>query len=134
MAQSWTATLRERLDTDIAHSFRRSPITVVATVVTAAFLFAALFAPWISPQDPFDPASLDLLDAFTPPVWADGGTWRFWLGTDDQGRDIFSAILFGSRISLLSGLPPSCFPWWSALFSVSWPAISVGLSTASSCA
>ena len=109
MAQSWTATLRERLDTDIAYSFRRSPITVVATVVTAAFLFAALFAPWISPQDPFDPASLDLLDAFTPPVWADGGTWRFWLGTDDQGRDIFSAILFGLRISLFVGFASVLF-------------------------
>jgi len=109
MAQSWTSTLRDRLDSDVAYSFRRSPVTIVAGTVTAIFFLAALFAPWIAPQDPFDPASLELLDAFTAPVWADGGSWQFWLGTDDQGRDIFSAILFGLRISLLVGFASVAF-------------------------
>jgi len=81
----------------------------MAAVVTAAFLFVALFAPWLAPQDPFNPASLNLLDAFTAPVWADGGSWQFWLGTDDQGRDIFSAILFGLRISLFVGFASVLF-------------------------
>ena len=69
----------------------------------------ALFAPLVAPQNPFDPASLNLLDAFTAPVWSEGGTWRFWLGTDDQGRDIFSAILYGLRVSLLVGFASVLF-------------------------
>ncbi len=81
----------------------------MAAVVTAAFLFAALFAPWLAPQDPFNSASLNLLDAFTAPVWADGGSQKFWLGTDEQGRDIFSAILFGLRISLFAGFASVLF-------------------------
>ncbi len=102
-------TVRRLLDNDLAYSFRRSPVTVVAGVVTAIFLMAALFAPWIAPQDPFDPANLDLLDAFAAPVWSDGGSWRFWLGSDDQGRDIFSTILYGLRISLLVGFAAVAF-------------------------
>lgn len=98
-----TAALRRLLDHDLVWSFTRSPATVVAALVTLLFLLAALFAPWIAPHDPFDPASLDLLDAFTPPAWSEGGDPRFLLGTDDQGRDILSAILWGARISLLVG-------------------------------
>lgn len=109
MARGWGAALRQRLDTDVANSFRRSPVTMIAGVVTASLFLMALFAPLISPQDPFDPASLNLLDAFTAPVWDEGGTWRFWLGTDDQGRDIFSAILYGLRVSLLVGFASVLF-------------------------
>ncbi len=109
MAYGWASTLRQRLDTDVVYSFRRSPVTVVAGVLTSLFFLAALFAPWIAPQDPFDPASLNLLDAFTAPVWREGGSWQFWLGTDDQGRDIFSAILFGLRLSLLVGFASVLF-------------------------
>jgi peptide/nickel transport system permease protein len=65
---------------------------------------AALFAPLISPQDPFDLAGFDLLDAELPPIWQEGSDPRFVLGTDAQGRDLFSAILYGTRISLLVGL------------------------------
>jgi peptide/nickel transport system permease protein len=60
-------------------------------------------APWIAPHDPFDPASLSLLDASNPPAWLAGGSWSFPLGTDNQGRDILSAILYGSRLSLTVG-------------------------------
>ena len=90
-------------DHDLWHGFTSSRITVCAACVTAAIMLAALFAPWITPQNPFDPAQLDLLDAFTPPVWTEGGDWRFVLGTDDQGRDLYSAMLYGARISLLVG-------------------------------
>ncbi|WP_281018431.1 MULTISPECIES: ABC transporter permease [unclassified Minwuia] len=88
------------LDSDIWYSFRTSPVTVVATVLAIVMIVAAVIAPLITPQDPFDPASLDLLDAFTAPVWTEDGQWRFPLGTDDQGRDLYSAILYGSRISI----------------------------------
>ena len=90
-------------DHDLWLDFTASKITVAAAVVTFAIVLAALFAPWITPQNPFDPAELELLDAFTPPVWAEGGSWRFVLGTDDQGRDLYSAMLYGTRISLLVG-------------------------------
>ncbi|MDF1721889.1 MAG: ABC transporter permease [Minwuia sp.] len=87
-------------DGDIWHSFRTSPVTVVATVLAVLMIVAAIIAPLITPQDPFDPAMLDLMDAFTAPVWSQDGVWRFPLGTDDQGRDLYSAILYGSRISI----------------------------------
>ena len=98
-----TAAIRRFFDHDLWWSFGRSPLTVAAALVTLAFLLAALFAPWVAPHDPFDPASLDLLDAFTPPVWTERGDPRFLLGTDDQGRCVLSTIVWGSRISLLVG-------------------------------
>ncbi|MBW1699320.1 MAG: ABC transporter permease [Deltaproteobacteria bacterium] len=96
-------TLRRFFDGDVWYSFKRSKITVIATIITIIMMLAALFAPQISPQNPFDPASLDLMDASTPPFWYEEGTTKFLLGTDDQGRDILSAILYGSRISLFVG-------------------------------
>lgn len=98
-----TAALRRFFDHDLWWSFTRSPLTVAAALVTLLFLVAAVAAPWITPHDPFDPARVDLLDAFTPPVWTERGDPRFLLGTDDQGRDILSTIVWGSRISLLVG-------------------------------
>jgi peptide/nickel transport system permease protein len=83
---------------------RDHPLAAVAAVVLAAIALAALAAPLIAPQDPFDLASFDLLDAELPPVWLKGGDPRFLLGTDSQGRDLFSAILYGSRISLTVGV------------------------------
>ena len=96
-------------DSDIYYSFRASKVTMTAAAVTAVMFFGALFAPLLSPQNPFDPAALDLLDAFTPPVWVEGGGWTYILGTDDQGRDLFSAILYGSRISLGVGFAAVLF-------------------------
>lgn len=92
------------LDSDIAYSFFRSRITVIAAAVTLIIVFSALFAPWIAPHDPFDLKSLNLLDSHTPPAWSEGGDRRFILGTDDQGRDILSTILYGSRSSLTVGI------------------------------
>ncbi|WP_416898034.1 MAG: ABC transporter permease [Minwuia sp.] len=101
------ARLRDNLsrffDGDIWHSFRSSPVAVVACFVAVIMILAALIAPLITPQDPFDPASLDLLNAFTPPIWNPDGYMPFILGADDQGRDMYSAILYGSRVSILVG-------------------------------
>ena len=97
------------LDSDLAYSFRRSPMVIAAAVTTAIYLLAAALAPIIAPHDPFDPGKLDLMDGFTPPVWEADGSWRFILGTDDQGRDILSTIIFGSRISLIVGLAAVAF-------------------------
>ncbi len=96
-------TFHRFFDSDIWFSFKRSKVTIVAACITAIFILCALTAPLIAPHNPFDPASLDLMDAFTPPAWHEDGTTKFLLGTDDQGRDIFSTILYGSRISLLVG-------------------------------
>ena len=73
---------------------------MLAGAVTLLFIGSALFAPWVAPHDPYDMASVNLLDAFQPPVWVDGGDSRFLLGTDDLGRDVLSTIIYGLRISL----------------------------------
>ena len=92
------------LDSDVAHSFRNSPITIAAAILLAVCLIGAGFAPWLAPHNPFDLKTLNLLDALTPPAWIEGGKSTFFLGTDDQGRDLLSAIMFGSRVSLLVGI------------------------------
>jgi peptide/nickel transport system permease protein len=104
-----TNAVRAFFDGDVWHSFRRSKLTMTAAVVTAIIVLSAVFAPWIAPHNPFDLASLSLLDSQTPPVWLDGGDPRFLLGTDDQGRDILSTILYGSRVSLLVGFASVVF-------------------------
>jgi peptide/nickel transport system permease protein len=95
--------LARALESDMWWSFRRSKITMLAGLVTAVFLLGALLAPWIAPHDPFNPATINLLESLTPPSWEEGGDARFLLGTDDQGRDILSTIMFGARISLAVG-------------------------------
>ena len=92
------------LDSDLWHSFRTSPMAVGAAAVAALCAFVAVFAPWVAPSNPFDLASLELMDARLPPVWAEGGQAKYLLGTDDQGRDLLSAIMYGARISLFVGL------------------------------
>jgi len=91
------------VDSDLFYSFRNSRVTVIAAAVTLAMILGAAFAPWIAPHDPFDVATLSLLDSELPPAWAEDGDPRFLLGTDNQGRDVLSAILYGSRISLAVG-------------------------------
>ncbi len=90
-------------DSDLVHSFLRSRVTVVAAVVTAICFVGALLAPLIAPHDPFDLSSITIMDSLVPPAWEAGGDPRFLLGTDDQGRDLFSAIMYGARISLAVG-------------------------------
>jgi len=97
-------------DSDIAFSFRSSPVTVVAAIVVVLLVVSSALAPLIAPHDPFNPATLNLMDGFTPPMEANAFTGNsYWLGTDDQGRDVFSAILYGSRISLFVGISAVLF-------------------------
>jgi peptide/nickel transport system permease protein len=92
------------LDSDVGYSLRNSPVAMTAAVVAFICLFCAVFAGWVAPQDPFDLATLELADARQPPSWLEGGSPKYWLGTDDQGRDILSAVIHGARISLIVGL------------------------------
>src|SRR5262245_56588418 len=85
------------LDSDLLHSFLRSKLVVLAALLTVAMVSAAFLAPLIAPHDPYDLKSLSLLDANTPPAWENGGDRSFPLGTDDQGRDILSTVLYGTR-------------------------------------
>ncbi len=94
---------------DLAYSFRRSPVTVVAALLTLVCVGCALLAPWIAPYNPFDAASLDLNAAFAPPSWSGQGNAGHLLGTDDQGRDVLSTILYGARISLGVGVAAVLF-------------------------
>jgi len=99
--RSW---LKRALDSDLFYSFRRSKLTMVATAVTLLFFLLAILAPLIAPQNPFDPAQLQLMNSRIPPLWSADGQSPFLLGTDEQGRDVLSAILYGLRISLMVGL------------------------------
>jgi len=94
---------RRFLDSDIWYSFTRSRVTIVAAAVAAVIILGAVLAPWVAPYNPFDLASLELLDAHIPPSWMEDGEARFLIGTDDQGRDLLSAILYGSRVSIWVG-------------------------------
>ncbi len=96
-------------DSDVWHSFTRSPVTVLAAVITVVFMAAAAFAPWVAPHNPFDLATVDLLDSLIPPIWSAEGDPRYLLGTDDQGRDVLSTIMYGSRISLGVGFASVIF-------------------------
>ena len=101
--------VRRFRDSDVYYSFKRSPVTIVAAIVTAIFMISAVFAPWLAPHQPFDLATVELLDGFLPPVWQADGDPRFLLGTDDQGRDILSTIMYGARISLGVGFAAVAF-------------------------
>ena len=108
--RGFTGWVRETLANEVVRSFLRSPIAIVSFAIVALLMLAALFAPLIAPYDPFNPATLDLMDGFTRPMVANDVTGRvFWLGTDDQGRDVFSAILYGLRISLFVGITAVLF-------------------------
>jgi peptide/nickel transport system permease protein len=112
--------LRRAWESDFVWSFRHSPVAVVSFAVVLLMMLGALFAPLIAPHDPFNPATLNLMNGFTPPGQANQFTGEFFvLGTDDQGRDVFSTILYGMRISLFVGL--------SAVFLAMLIGVTVGL-------
>ena len=99
-----TSFLHRWFDSDVGHSFRSSPTAIVAAVMAFICVFCAVFAPWVAPHNPFDLATLELSNARLPPAWSPDGSRNFLLGTDDQGRDILSALMYGARISLAVGL------------------------------
>ncbi len=92
------------LDSDVGYSFRSSPVAVGAALVALVCLLGAVLAPWIAPHNPLDLSTLELSDARLPPAWLAEGRAKYFLGTDDQGRDILSALMYGARISLGVGL------------------------------
>jgi peptide/nickel transport system permease protein len=96
--------IKRWFDTDIGHSLRSSPTAIMAALIAIVCVFSALFAPWVSPHNPFDLATLELANARLPPAWYAEGSSTFLLGTDNQGRDILSALIYGARISLAIGL------------------------------
>jgi len=97
-------TLARWYDSDVAHSFRSTPTAMAAALIALVCVFCSLFAGWVAPHNPFDLASLNLGDARLPPAWSADGSATYLLGTDDQGRDILSALIYGARISLVVGL------------------------------
>ncbi|USH02512.1 ABC transporter permease [Grimontia kaedaensis] len=92
------------LDSDFFYFFKRDKVAMFSFAVFLSFVLAAIFAPLLSPNDPYDLASIDIMDSELPPTWMEWGDERFLLGTDNQGRDILSTILYGLRISLMIGL------------------------------
>jgi len=96
--------LRRAIDSDVFYSFRRSRLTMAAAAVTMLFFLIAILAPVLSVQNPFDPGQLQLINSRIPPLWVADGQSPFLLGTDEQGRDVCSAILYGLRISLAVGV------------------------------
>jgi len=94
---------RWSIENELVYLFLRSPVALVAALVALLCVGGALLSPWIAATDPYDIASLDIMDSLIPPNWSDSGDARFIIGTDDQGRDLLSAILYGTRLSLLVG-------------------------------
>jgi peptide/nickel transport system permease protein len=90
-------------DGDVWHSFRSSPMAIGAAAIALTCVLLALFANLIAPHNPFDLATLELSDSMLPPAWMHGGQIKYLLGTDEQGRDVLSALMYGARISLLIG-------------------------------
>ena len=100
---SGTSWLARAADSDIWWSFKSSTLTVIAAAVTVLIIAIAFLSPLIAPHTPFDPSTLSLSDGLKPPAWMQDGDWAFPLGTDDQGRDVLSAIMYGTRLSLVVG-------------------------------
>ena len=104
MAEPTTQSRWQRfLDNDVTWSFLPTPSAIVAACVTVIAVSAALAAPWIAPYDPFDPSQISLWDGKLPPAWVEGGSSAYLLGTDNQGRDMLSTILYGGRLSIVVG-------------------------------
>jgi peptide/nickel transport system permease protein len=90
-------------DSDLWYSFTRSWLTMLAAAITLLLILSAIFAPLIAPNDPLNLQTLNLMDGSKPPFWSPDGEWKFPLGTDQQGRCVYSSILYGMRISLIVG-------------------------------
>jgi len=91
-------------NSNIGYSFRRNPVAMVSLAVFMVIAVMSFCAPLIAPFDPYDPGQIDIMNSEYPPVWVQGSDAQFMLGTDDQGRDLWSTILYGTRLSLLIGI------------------------------
>ena len=101
MIKAWRRFSREN---ELLYLFLNNRVAQIAAIVAILSLGSAALASFIAPTNPYDLASIDIMDSLMPPVWSEGSDNRFLIGTDDQGRDLFSAILYGTRLSLLVGL------------------------------
>ena len=109
-AKAAPSRLRRALDSDLFYAFRRSPVAMISSAVAVGLILMAVFAPFFAVTNPFDPASLNLMNGFTPPMEPNAFTGEtFFMGTDDQGRDVYSTILYGMRISLFVGFSAVLF-------------------------
>ena len=97
-------TIARWFDSDVGYSFRTSPMAIVAATIAFICVFCSVFATWVAPHNPFDLTTLVLSDARLPPAWQAEGSSKYLLGTDDQGRDILSVLIYGARISLVVGV------------------------------
>lgn len=105
MSQQATMTRWQRFrQSDLVYFFLKDKVAMCCFLVFVLYAVVATLAPWLAPHNPYDPSTYDIMDAEMPPSWMDGGDAKFLLGTDNQGRDILSTILYGSRISLVIGL------------------------------
>ncbi|WP_024871293.1 ABC transporter permease [Tolumonas lignilytica] len=105
MSQQATMSRWQRFrQSDLVYYFLKDKVAIACFVIFVLYVVIAVLAPWLAPHNPYDPSSYDIMDAETPPMWMDGGSSNFVLGTDNQGRDIMSTIFYGSRISLIIGL------------------------------
>ena len=102
-------TFNKIYDTDIGYSFFNSKIAIISSSIFLLIFLCSFCAEIVAPYDPFDPLNISLMDAFIPPVWSEGGNSNFFLGTDQQGRDMFSTMIYGSRISLIVGFSSIIF-------------------------
>ena len=109
MDNNSTNTWERIRDSDIYFSFIKSPTAIISSIILFVIFFCSFFVEFITPYNPFDPSSLSLMEAFTPPSWTEDGLAKFILGTDGQGRDMLSTILYGSRISLIVGFSAIIF-------------------------
>ena len=101
--------IKKIYDTEIGYSFFNSKIAIMSSGIFIIIFFCSFFAGVVAPYNPFDPINVSLMDAFTPPIWSEGGNSSFLLGTDQQGRDMFSTMIYGSRISLIVGFASIIF-------------------------
>ncbi|HHG89325.1 MAG TPA: ABC transporter permease [Devosia sp.] len=110
MANALGETFSRAWKSDFMWSFRRTPVAIISFIVALTLILGAVLAPMIAPHNPFDPATLNLMNGFSVPMEPNQFTGEtFWLGTDDQGRDVFSTILFGMRVSLFVGFAAVAF-------------------------
>jgi len=104
LAEAPQSALQRFFAGDVWYSFKHSPVAIISAVLVLLCVVGALGAPWLAPHNPFDLATLNLSDARLPPAWMPEGQRSYLLGTDDQGRDILSALMYGARISLFVGM------------------------------
>lgn len=104
MSETRKGRLRAFFQSEFFYNFRCSPAAVAGALIVVLVLLVALIGPYFTVQDPYNMAELQLADAYKPPFWMEGGDPKFLLGTDQQGRDMVSAIVYGSQVSLVIGL------------------------------